>query len=278
MIETMMTYKSSPRPNFNKPTHIKYKKMQTYIWGDKDAGFVKDWIYLSNKKLHQIIFGMKPKGFFKHSEEYRTIFGADELLYVLSGVLIINNPKTGETQRINKGESVFFRKDTWHHAFNYSNDYLQVLEFFSPPPSTGTSGLYAKKQKLLKKSKYTRKIRQLDKKFKNQNSFKIIRENDYVWEMYGEKQEILIANIIETEFIKVKKICLIPNQVTPLIKFKKETIFLSLSNIDYKIKNINKKIQKLSINDGLFLTKNSECFFKNTNKVNGYLIYCEANS
>ena len=274
----MMKYKSSPRPNFEKPTQIKYKNMQTYIWGDKEAGFVKDWIYLSNKNLHQIIFGMEAKGFFKHSKEYRTIFGADELLYVLSGILIINNPETGETHKINKGESVFFRKDTWHHAFNYSNDYLQVLEFFSPPPSTGTSGLYAKKKKLLKKSKYTRKIRQLDKKFKNQNSFKIIRENDYVWEMYGEKQEILIANIIETEFIKVKKICLIPNQVTPLIKFKKETIFLSLSNIDYKIKNINKKIQKLSINDGLFLTKNSECFFKNTNKVNGYLIYCEANS
>ena len=57
--------------------------MQTYIWGDKDAGYVKDWIYLSNKKLHQIIFGMKPRAFFKHSEEYRTIFGADELLYVL---------------------------------------------------------------------------------------------------------------------------------------------------------------------------------------------------
>jgi len=272
-----MTYKSSPRPNFNKPAHIKYKKMQTHMWGDKEAGFVKDWIYLSNKNLHQIIFGMKAKGFFKHSKEYRTIFGADELLYVLSGILIINNPATGETHKINKGESVFFRKDTWHHAFNYSNDYLQVLEFFSPPPSTGTSGLYAKKKKLLKKTKYTRKIRQLDKKFKNQNSFKIIRENDYVWEMYGDKQEILIANIIETEFIKVKKICLIPNQVTPLIKFKKETIFLSLSNIDYKIKNINKKLQKLSIKDGLFLTKNSECFFKNTNKVNGYLIYCEAN-
>ena len=44
----------------------------------------------------------------------------------------------------------FFRKDTWHHAFNHSDDYLQVLEFFSPPPLQGTSGLYAKEKKLLK--------------------------------------------------------------------------------------------------------------------------------
>ena len=69
MIETMMTYKSSPRPNFNKPTHIKYKKMQTYIWGDKEAGFVKDWIYLSNKNLHQIIFGMEAKAVKLHECE-----------------------------------------------------------------------------------------------------------------------------------------------------------------------------------------------------------------
>ena len=60
--------------------------------------------------------------------------------------MVINNPETGETHRVTKGNSVFFQKDTWHHAFNYSNDYLQVLEFFSPPPITGTSGIYAKKK------------------------------------------------------------------------------------------------------------------------------------
>ena len=77
-------------------------------------------------------------------------------MYVLSGVLIINNPETGETHKILPGESVFFQKDTWHHAFNYSEEYLQVLEFFSPPPITGTSGAYAREKKLLKNIKYKR--------------------------------------------------------------------------------------------------------------------------
>ena len=63
------------------------------MWGDKITGKVKDWIYVSNESLHQIIFGMEAKGNFKHSDQYRTIFGADELMYVLSGVLIINNPE-----------------------------------------------------------------------------------------------------------------------------------------------------------------------------------------
>ena len=101
-----MTYKPSPKPNFFEPTHIVYNQIETYMWGDEEAGKVKDWIYISNESLHQIIFGLEPGNNFKHSDQYRTIFGADELLYVLSGVLIINNPETGETHKILPGESV----------------------------------------------------------------------------------------------------------------------------------------------------------------------------
>ena len=36
--------------------------METHIWGDDIAGKVKDWIYVSNLSLHQIIFGMGPRG------------------------------------------------------------------------------------------------------------------------------------------------------------------------------------------------------------------------
>ena len=59
-----MTYKRSPKPNFYKPTHIKYDAMEIYIWGDNIAGKVKDWIYVSNLSWHQIIFGMEPRGNF----------------------------------------------------------------------------------------------------------------------------------------------------------------------------------------------------------------------
>ena len=52
------------------------------------------------------------------------------------------------------GESAFFRKDTWHHAFSYSTEPLRVLEFFAPPPSQGTSGAYARTRPLLMESKY----------------------------------------------------------------------------------------------------------------------------
>ena len=97
---------------------------------------------------------MPPGGKFTHSESFRTIFAADELLYVLQGTLVLANPATGEVVRAEPGESVFFRRDTWHHGFSYGDEPLRVLEFFAPPPATGTSGAYALQQPYLEVSTY----------------------------------------------------------------------------------------------------------------------------
>ncbi len=270
-----MTYKPSPKPNFSKPTHIRYSSMDTYLWGDEETGKVKDWIYVSNKSLHQIIFGMEPGGFFKHSNQYRTIFGADELLYVLSGVLLICNPETGEIQKINKGESVFFSKDTWHHAFNFSNEYLQVLEFFSPPPITGTSGAYGKKQKLLEHSIYNRDQELLiNKAFINQKSFKIVRENDYIWSIEGPNQETLVSTIIKTEYLDVRIITLNAMKKSHILKFNKNTSYLSLNN-NLKIKILSEDINyNLNKKDGLYFPSNTQFTIENLNDFDAKIIIC----
>ena len=62
------------------------------------------------------------------------MFAADELLHVLQGTLVLANPENGDVVRAEPGESVFFRRDTWHHGFSYGDDALRVLEFFAPPP------------------------------------------------------------------------------------------------------------------------------------------------
>ena len=274
MIGVMMTYKPSPKPNFFEPTHIVYNKMETYMWGDEEAGKVKDWIYVSNESLHQIIFGLEPGNNFKHSDQYRTIFGADELLYVLSGVLIINNPETGETHKILPGESVFFQKDTWHHAFNYSKEYLQVLEFFSPPPITGTSGAYAREKKLLKNIKYKRdKYLYPSETFKNENSFKIIRTKDYIWSLEGDKQETLIGTLVKTQNLDVKIINLKPLQETNIFNFKKNTSYLSLNN-NLEIFFDDKKKFLLNEKDGLYLPSNYSFKIKNLNNFDANIIFC----
>ena len=87
-----------------------------------------------------IEFGLAPGCWFKHSPAFRTVFAADEVLYVLQGAMLACNPQTGEVVECLAGESLFFRRDTWHHVRAQGAEPLRVLEFFAPPPSQGTSG------------------------------------------------------------------------------------------------------------------------------------------
>ena len=149
-------YRASPRPTFERPTHITRQSAVRHVWGDPESGEVADWIYVSSDLIHALVFGLEPHGSFTHSPDHRTVFGADELLYVLEGVMAIANPETGEVHRVEAGESVFFRRDTWHHAFAHGDGPLRVLELFAPPPSAGTSGAYARTRPYLEDSRYAR--------------------------------------------------------------------------------------------------------------------------
>jgi hypothetical protein len=129
-----MEYMPSPRPNFDGPTHIPSESTTLHLWGEEAGGQVSDWCYVSSDKIHQLIFGLPPGGAFRHSENYKTIFAADEIYYVLSGTLALSNPETGEVHLAEMGEAIFFRRDTWHHGLNYSTEPLRVLEVLAPPP------------------------------------------------------------------------------------------------------------------------------------------------
>jgi quercetin dioxygenase-like cupin family protein len=148
------TYHPSPRPTFDSPALIVKADATRHIWGDPEAGEVADWIYVSSELVHALVFGLGPGGEFRHSPDHRTVFRADELLYVLEGVMAIANPATGEVQRVEAGESVFFGRDTWHHAFAHGPGPLRVLELFAPPPASGSSGAYARQQPYLEDCRY----------------------------------------------------------------------------------------------------------------------------
>jgi quercetin dioxygenase-like cupin family protein len=147
-------YSPSPRPVFERPTHITDATVTRHIWGDDDAHQVADWIYASTDRIHAMVFGIAPGGSFVHSPEFRTVFGADEVLTVLQGQMILANPETGEVQPVETGESVAFGPNTWHHAFAGGTEQLRVLELFAPPPSTGASGPYARTRPYLEDASY----------------------------------------------------------------------------------------------------------------------------
>jgi quercetin dioxygenase-like cupin family protein len=150
------TYRPSPRPTFAVPSLIRRTDVTRHIWGEPEAGEVADWIYASTGMIHCLVFGLPPGGAFRHSPEFRTVFGADELLYVLEGTMVIANPETGEVHRIEQGRSVRFGPSTWHHAFAHGSTALRVIEFFAPPPSTGSSGAYARTRPYVSESRYAR--------------------------------------------------------------------------------------------------------------------------
>lgn len=214
-----MGYAPSPRPTFSGPAHIPYSQVTRHLWGDPVAGEVADWIYVSSDKIHQLIFGLPPGGAFRHSENFRTVFAADEVLYVLSGVMVLANPETGEVHRVRPGQAVFFRRDTWHHAFNYSSEPLQVLEYFAPPPSQGTSGAYAQTKPNLTVSKYTQDHLlghwpMIQAEVQRSASMRLLYEHDILWRFEGVDRQLLVGLLASTEHLTVGKVYLQPSQQT----------------------------------------------------------------
>ena len=156
MAQTPLGYTPSPRPTYEGPALVHWIDAKRHIWGDRDSGAVADWIYVSTDKLHVVLFGLAPGKWFKHSAAYRTVFGADEVLYVLRGEMLISNPETGEVVNCKSGQSVFFRKNTWHHVRAEGGEPLRALEFFAPPPSQGMSGAYVATRPYISALRYAR--------------------------------------------------------------------------------------------------------------------------
>jgi quercetin dioxygenase-like cupin family protein len=218
---------SSPRPSFDGPALIRCGDVTRHIWGDPAAGEVYDWIYASTDRIHMLVFGLPPGGGFRHSEDFRTIFAADELLHVLQGVLVIADPETGEVQRAAAGESVFFRRDTWHHAFALGAEPLRVLELFAPPPAAGASSAYARAQPYLETSRYA------DDAFLGRwpatvppdRRLRVLRPTDVLWRRdFG----VLCGLLVSTEHLTVATLELGPGETAAVHEHGGDEVLMAL--------------------------------------------------
>jgi mannose-6-phosphate isomerase-like protein (cupin superfamily) len=212
-----MSYAASPRPTFDVPTAIPFASVTRHLWGDDAAGRVDDWIYVSSGRIHQLLFGLPSGQAFRHSESYRTVFGADELLYVVEGMLGLANPETGEVKVARTGEAVFFRKDCWHHGFSLGTEPLKVLEYFAPPPSTGSSGAYAKTRPYVSENRYAEPAIlgrwPMDRAALTAGDrMQHLTDLDLRWRMEGEGQGLLVGLYCATEHLTAGKARLLPGQ------------------------------------------------------------------
>jgi quercetin dioxygenase-like cupin family protein len=220
-VTTNSRYAPSPRPTFDCATAIRYEELTRHVWGDAASGEVMDWIYVSSAKIHQLLFGLAPGRSFRHSDQFRTVFAADEVLYVLSGTLVIANPKTGEVHPAEAGEAVFFRRDTWHHAISYGEDELRVLELFAPPPAAGTSGSYAQTRENLVEVTYTdddalQRWPMDSATIRSAQTMRVVRRDDRLWRLEGHDDPALVGILASTEHLTVATMDLRPSQRTDI--------------------------------------------------------------
>ncbi len=259
-----MSYTSSPRPSFDNPTQIPYETVTRHLWGDQVSGEVADWIYVSSAKIHQLVFGLPPGGRFRHSEDYRTIFAGDEVYYVLSGILALNNPETGEVQRALPGEAIFFRRDTWHHGYNVSTEPLRVLEFFAPPPMQGTSSAYSRTKPILQAIKSTQDewlgrwpMQRFEREAKI--TMRMVRDADFLWRLEGEEDRVLVGILIATEHLTVTKVELRPGQHSVVQRHGgDEGLYLLEGNLNVRVpQNDGQKWFELKPGDGFYVPEDA---------------------
>jgi quercetin dioxygenase-like cupin family protein len=197
---------------FDQPTAITRTAVTRHLWGDDISGCVSDLIYASTNSIHALVFGLPAGGRFEHSEEFRTVFGADELFQVLAGTMVLANPETGEVTRVPTGGYVFFRKDTWHHAYAHGAEPLRVLEIFAPPPASGTSGAYARTKPLLQTPRYADDsiVGTLSGAPPEARTIRLLREDDIVWRR---DLGVLAGLLISTEHLTVHTVEINPAEV-----------------------------------------------------------------
>ena len=187
------------------------------LWGDEASGYVNDWIYVSNDRIQQLVFSLPPGARFVHSERHRTNLGADELFYVLSGLLVLANPETGEVHRVEPGEAVWFGPDTWHHGVAHGTEALRVLEFFAPPPATGSSQPYANTKPYLSTRTYVQDEwlgawPALAAPARERHTQHVLRPTDVLWRLEGEEHELLVGILLSTERLTCGSIELLPGR------------------------------------------------------------------
>jgi quercetin dioxygenase-like cupin family protein len=255
-----MGYSSSPRPTFSGPAHIPYESATRHLWGDDISGEVADWIYVSSNHIHQLIFGVPSGGAFRHSDAYRTIFAADEVLYVLNGEMLLGNPETGEVHRVLSGEAAFFRRDTWHHAFSHSAEPLRVLEFLAPPPAQGTTGAYAQSRPNLLESRYTQnqwlgRWPMARAEAQVGHTIQVLREADVLLRLEGRDQPIPVGLWASTEHLTVGTIRLLPGQHTDVHAHAgDESLYLLAGTLNVRVPdNGSQRWFELKPRDGFYL-------------------------
>ena len=114
------------------PTLVRQQDASRFLWGDGKSGEVADIVYGRNDKIATLVYKLKPGGYFKSSDSWKSFFDQHRFYYVLKGELAVKDPSTGETAVARAGEAVLFRGARWHFGYNFRAEECAVLDWYGP--------------------------------------------------------------------------------------------------------------------------------------------------
>jgi quercetin dioxygenase-like cupin family protein len=120
------------------PMVVRHREAARFLWGDATSGEVADVIYGRNKVIGTLLFKLRPGGYFKSSDTWKSFFDQDRFYYVVKGEVAVQDPETGEIAVASAGEAVHWRGAKWHFGYNFSATECVVLDWYAPqerPPS-----------------------------------------------------------------------------------------------------------------------------------------------
>ena len=80
------------------------------------------------------MWSLPPGGWFKHSDEHKSYYFADESYLILDGEMTIHNPETGDVAVVRAGEGLAFRERTWHYGYNATGEETMLIGILAPVP------------------------------------------------------------------------------------------------------------------------------------------------
>jgi len=117
---------------------VRHREAARFLWGDEKSGEVADVIYGRNEVIGTLIFKLKPGGYFRSSDTWKSFFDQDRFYFVLKGEIAVQDPETGEVAVAKAGEAVHWRGAKWHFGYNFAANECWVLDWYAPqerPPS-----------------------------------------------------------------------------------------------------------------------------------------------
>ena len=120
------------------PMVVRHREAARFLWGDGKSGEVADVIYGRNEVIGTLLFKLKPGGYFKSSDGWKSFFDQHRFYYVVKGEIAVQDPETGEIAVARAGEAVHWRGAKWHFGYNFSASECVVLDWYAPqerPPS-----------------------------------------------------------------------------------------------------------------------------------------------